>query len=84
MSQTRFKELLRFCRFDNHVTRDTRLATDKLAFIRDFWEMFQVSLQNVYKPGSDVIVDDQLVATRGRYSLYRVNLGSMDHDILGL
>ena len=30
--------------------------------------MFQAGLQNVYKPGSDVTVDEQLVATRGRCS----------------
>ena len=38
MSQTRFKELLRFCLFGYHATRDTRLATDKLAPIRDCLE----------------------------------------------
>lgn len=66
MSQTRFKELLRFCRFDNFATRDARLASDKLAPIRDLWEMFQVMLPRVYRPGSDITVDEQLVATRGR------------------
>jgi hypothetical protein len=66
MSLTRFKELLRFCRFDNQQTRPQRLAEDKLAPIRDFWEMFLSTLPPVYKPGSDVTIDEQLVATRGR------------------
>jgi hypothetical protein len=68
MSLTRFKELMRFCRFDNHVTREARKATDKLAPIRDLWEMFQASLPRAYKPGSDVTVDEQLVVSRGRFS----------------
>ena len=35
MTKNRFKSLLRFCRFDNKITRDQRLKEDKLAPIRD-------------------------------------------------
>lgn len=57
MSLTRFKELLRFCRFDNDVTRAERLTRDKLSPIRDLWEMFQAWLPLIYKPGSDITID---------------------------
>jgi Transposase IS4 len=66
MSLNTFKELIRFCRFDNLSTREERRVTDKLAPIRDVWEMFQASLIHFYKPGSDITVDEQLVVTRGR------------------
>ena len=66
MSLTRFKELLRFCRFDNQATRPQRLAVDKFAPVRDFWEMFLANTPLMYKPGSDMTIDEQLIATRGR------------------
>ena len=66
MSLQRFNELLRYCRFDNQAAREARVAEDKLAAIREFWEMFLATLPPVYKPGSDMTIDEQLVATRGR------------------
>ena len=66
MSMERFHHLLRFCRFDNEVTREQRLETDKLATCSDFWKMFLDNLAKFYKPGNDLNVDEQLVAFRGR------------------
>lgn len=66
MSMERFHHLLRFCRFDNEATREQRLETDKLAACSDFWKMFLDNLAKFYKPGSDLTVDEQLVAFRGR------------------
>ena len=66
MSERRFQDLLRFCRFDNNATRQLRQAEDKLAPIRDFWEMFQETLKSPLKPGSDLTIDEQLITTRGR------------------
>ena len=40
------------------------MATDKLAPICDLWEMFHAMLPR-YKPGSDISVEEQLVASRG-------------------
>ena len=68
MSEARFKELMRFCRFDNHATRAQRQSVDKLAAIRGFWEMFIAALPVVYRPGIDLTLDEQLVATRGRWN----------------
>ena len=66
MSLKRFKQILRFCRFDNKNTREERRATDKLAAIRDLWTMFVATLRKYYIPGTDVTVDEQLVPFRGR------------------
>ena len=66
MSLKRFKQLLRYCRFDNKNTREERRATDKLAAIRDLWTMFVARLRKYYIPGTDITVDEQLVPFRGR------------------
>ena len=39
---------------------------DKLAAFRDFWTLFQAQFQKYYIPGTDLCVDEQLVAFRGR------------------
>jgi len=66
MSVNRFKLLLRFCRFDNKVTREQRRATEKLEAFRDVWTMFVAQLRKFYIPGTGLIVDEQLVPFRGR------------------
>ena len=66
MSLKRFKLILRFCRFDNKITREERRATDKLAAIRDLWTMYVATLRKYYIPGTDITVDEQLVPFRGR------------------
>ena len=66
MSRNRFTDILRYLRFDNRATREERRATDKLAAFRDFWTLFQAQLRKFYIPGTDLCVDEQLVAFRGR------------------
>jgi hypothetical protein len=66
MSLRRFKSLLKYLRFDNKATRETRRATDKLAAFRDMWNMFTAQLPKLLIPGTDITVDEQLVAFRGR------------------
>ena len=66
MSETRFKALLRFCRFDNGETRSERVNEDKLASIRELWTMFLTRLQLCYTPSGSLTIDEQLVPTRGR------------------
>ena len=66
MSRNRFTDILRYLRFDNRATREERRATDKLATFRDFWTLFQAQLRKFYIPGTDLCVDEQLVAFRGR------------------
>lgn len=68
MSRTRFRDILKYIRFDNRATRADRQATDKLAAFRDIWTMFLAQLPRYYIPGTDLCVDEQLVAFRGRCS----------------
>jgi hypothetical protein len=52
-------------RFYDKSTRESRLASDKFASFRDIW-MFLAQLPKFYIPGTDLCVDEQLVAFRGR------------------
>src|SRR6218665_107332 len=65
MSVNRFVDILRFIRFDNKASREHRRASDKLADIRDNWELFVAQLPKFYVPGTNITVDEQLVAFRG-------------------
>ena len=66
MSLKQFKALMKYLRFDNKATREERRANDKLATFCDVWEMFVAQLPKFYLPGTDLTVDEQLVAFRGR------------------
>ncbi|KRX84166.1 hypothetical protein T06_16201 [Trichinella sp. T6] len=45
----RFKNLLRFCRFDETTnTKAAQVKRDKRAAFRDMWTMFQTNLKNLY------------------------------------
>ena len=66
MPRNTFTSILKFLRFDNRATRQERQADDKLAPFRDLWSLFQVQLPKFYIPGSDLCVDEQLVAFRGK------------------
>ena len=67
MSKNRMDTLLKFCRFDDASTWDTRMEVDKLAPISEFWAMFLAPLELCYIPGGSMTVDEQLIATRGRF-----------------
>jgi hypothetical protein len=66
MRINRFKAILQYLRFDNKNTREIRRATDKLAAIRDVWQIFVAQLPKMITPGSDITVDEQLVPFRGK------------------
>lgn len=66
MSRTRFSELMIFMRFDDKGSRDARRATDKLAAIRDVWDLFVDNCKKCFHPNEHVTIDEQLVAFRGK------------------
>lgn len=66
MSRNRFQSILRFIRFDDKNTRDIRRAQDKLAPIRDVFDMINKNLIKCYRPGRNLTIDEQLVPFRGR------------------
>lgn len=66
MSRDVFKNIMRFIRTDDLDTRIHRRSTDKLAAIRDVWEIFTENSQKCLVPESEMCVDEQLVGFRGR------------------
>lgn len=66
MARNRFTDVLKYLRFDDKGTRVERQQSDKLAAFRDIWTMFTEQLPKYYIPGSDLCVDEQLVAFRGK------------------
>lgn len=59
-------QLLRFIRFDDKTTRQDRKATNKLAAIRDVWEVFAGNCRKAYEVSENVTIDEQLVGFRGK------------------
>ena len=66
MALNRFKFLLRCTRFDNYRNRTARQGNDRLAAIREVWEIFNSNLCNIYNPNEALTVDKQLVGYRGK------------------
>lgn len=66
MSLKRFQAIMKFLRYDDTDTREERRSTDKLAPIRQLWDLFQERCRVCYKPGAFLTIDEQLVPFRGR------------------
>lgn len=62
--------MLNCLRFDDKCTRQERKATDKFVPLRQIWEMLIAVCRTSYKPGSYIIVDEQLLGCRGRCPLH--------------
>lgn len=62
----RLQSLLRYIRFDDKTTRTDRRLRDKLAPIRDVFEIVNKNLKRIYSPGPCMTVDEQLIPFRGR------------------
>ena len=68
MPRDRFKNILRFFRFDDEATRTERRKSDKLAPIRYVIETIKDHLLANYSPGKWLTIDEHLCRYRGRYS----------------
>lgn len=65
MSRERFKEIYRFIRFDNFLTREERQKESKLAAFENVFNIFIGNCERAYNPESDLCIDEELVAFRG-------------------
>uniref|UniRef100_A0A146KVM3 PiggyBac transposable element-derived protein 4 n=2 Tax=Lygus hesperus TaxID=30085 RepID=A0A146KVM3_LYGHE len=65
-SYKRFLFLLRSVRFDHPSTRAEREKTDKLAAIRNVYDMFLANCRNNYSHGEFTTIGEMLFAFRGR------------------
>nr|XP_023027886.1 piggyBac transposable element-derived protein 3-like [Leptinotarsa decemlineata] len=66
LPRNRFGEISSFLRFDDKSTRAQRKEQDKLAAIRDIWEMFVNNCKKAFEPYENTTIDEQLVRFRGR------------------
>lgn len=60
MSERRFIFLMQNIRFDNSITREIRLETDKLAHIRIIWDIFRLKCSKYYVLSDSVTIDEML------------------------
>ena len=65
MSYNRFKLFLRYASIDNRSTRRQRQVDDKMAAVRDLWNLFQRNLLKYYVPSENLTIDEQLYGYRG-------------------
>lgn len=66
MSEKRFRFLIRCLRFDNRVTRPQRREIDKLAAVREIFDLFIENCKSHFSLGENVTIDEMLPAFRGR------------------
>jgi hypothetical protein len=66
MTRDRFKEIMRYIRFDNKITRSFRLEEDKFALFSEIWDMFNDNCQRHYTPSENVAADEQLFPTKAK------------------
>ena len=66
MSRDRFLSLLKFIRFDDKNTRQSRLRNNKFALFSDIWERFIQNSQKCFNPGAFMTIDEQLYPTKVR------------------
>lgn len=66
MSQKRFTFISYCLRFDDSQSREERKKNDKLAPIRQIFDMFVTACHSNYTPGPDCTVDESLLSFRGR------------------
>ena len=57
MARNRFREILRFLRFDMRSIRSIRLQADKFALVSDLWNRFVDNCISSYKPGPNIAID---------------------------
>lgn len=66
MARDRFKEIMRYLRFDMKATRSQRLRTDQFALVSEIWNTFVENCLLCYKAGENITVDEQLFPSKAR------------------
>lgn len=75
MPRARFELLLQCLRFDEEDTRRERRRRDKLAPIRDIWDLFISNCAKYYSPSKHVTIGEQLLSFGGKCA-FRVHARS--------
>ncbi|XP_031331299.1 piggyBac transposable element-derived protein 4-like [Photinus pyralis] len=66
LSRNRYSFITKFIRYDNFETREQRKLQDRLAPIRDIFDILVSNCKTALNPSSHMCVDEQLVPFRGR------------------
>lgn len=66
MSRNRFREIMRYLRFDVRSSRAERLATNKFALASETWYKLIENCYLCYNPGAEITVDEQLLPCKSR------------------
>ena len=67
MPRLKFREILRYLRFDDKSTRDERLRDDKFAIFRDIWRSFTTNCMKAFSPNENLTIDEMLVPAKWRW-----------------
>lgn len=67
MSSDRFKEIMKFLRFDDKDSRARRKPIDKFCLVSELWNELVENCLACWKPGENITVDEQLDPTKCRY-----------------
>ncbi|KAJ3598661.1 hypothetical protein NHX12_002166 [Muraenolepis orangiensis] len=75
MFRQKFRDIMRYLRFDDKSTRAARLLEDKFAMISETFDRFVKNSTASYTPGENITVDEQLFPTmaRCRFTQYMAN-----------
>jgi len=75
MSRNRFREIMRYLKFDLNRTRSQRLQCDKFALASGVWQRFIDNCFLCYRPGANVTADEQLFPSKARcrFTQYMAN-----------
>lgn len=68
MPRDRFKEIMKYLRFDIRSERSSRIGADKFALVSQVWNRFIDNCISCYRPGANVTIDEQLFPTKVRCS----------------
>ncbi|GBP60673.1 PiggyBac transposable element-derived protein 4 [Eumeta japonica] len=66
MSRNRFREIMKYLRFDHKSSRRQRLNEDKFVMVSDIWYEFIANAQACYIPGPYITIDEQLFPSKCR------------------
>ncbi|XP_035290308.1 uncharacterized protein tcerg1b isoform X1 [Anguilla anguilla] len=66
MPRNRFREIMRFLRFDCREERLARQPTDRFALVSQIWDGFARNAALSYRPGRNITVGTQLFPTKSR------------------
>ena len=66
MSRNRFREIMKYLRFDLRSSRSERLRDDKFALASEPWNRFIKNCITCFTPGQNITIDEQLFPTKAR------------------